>query len=579
LTAGKDFILTASTLNDFYRLDHGSDTWKSIKIESIDPRDYLGAKTIKDHAFKATGSISIDPADPNHWYATDYYNIWQTSDGGKHWVCTSTGMSQIVVKSVFRLPGTHDFVVTMMDHSWYISKDSGKTFQPYEPASFGYERMYFQVAPSNPKIMYTSGPRASVVSVSRDGGKTWKIPEQRGLPPRKHGNLNAKQYYTKASIAVDPQNSELIYLGIAPESSEVNNNLLGVYVSRDGGDSWTQMSKGLPAPTQYNGKGFFENTNVCGYELAVSKSGTPVCMSIVYNYVCRWNKDKGCWEVVREDTSRPWGLADLQTDPFSDRMWLAARESGLLYSDDDGKTWKRLKNFPDYATRMSFDTEKSGRFAVVTTSGLYLTEDNAKTWWLYDLTGKIPVSGADVAIDGDNLLIGSPNSGVFYHHIQRNADGSPKGFVKKNPEKVVYGLDQFKDFFGDGKLYLLPDSTEFTTSGEKHVKLFNINSITESIKMQCDKADQYATACTANLDVTPGQTYRINFQVRGNVKLAGYINDPERKNFIWNYPLKNEWTNISQKITPSSSGLTVSLLCWKQQGWVEFRNFSVIPEE
>ena len=174
LGAGKDFLVVASTLQDFYRLDRGSDEWKRIDIRKIDPRDYLGAHQIDKQVFKATGSITVDPRNSNHWYATDYYNVMQTFDAGRTWVCTSTGMSQVVMKSAFVLPGTHDFLVTLMDHSWYITRDGGRTFTSYP--GFGYERQFFQVAPSDPNTIYSSGPRASLVTISRDGGKTWKIP-------------------------------------------------------------------------------------------------------------------------------------------------------------------------------------------------------------------------------------------------------------------------------------------------------------------------------------------------------------------------------------------------------------------
>ncbi len=429
--AGPDFIVVANTLRDFFRLDRNSDTWQRIVIDRIDPRDFLGAKKIGDLAFKATGSITVDPANPAHWFATDFYNVMQTFDAGKSWACTSTGMSQVVMKGAFVPPGTHDFVVSLMDHSWYISKDGGKTYRPYP--EFGYERMYFQIAPSNPKIIYTSGPRASVVTVTRDGGKTWKIPDLRGLPIRRYGNQNATKYYTRASVAVDPKDPNLIYLGIAQESRDFDADALGVYVSRDGGDSFARMSDGLPSPTHHTGKSFFENTNVCGYELAVSKAGTPVAISIVYNLVCRWDKEKKQWETIRTDPARPWGLADLQLDPFTERLHLAAKSSGLFYSDDDGRTWKRRENFDGNAGRMFFDREREGRFTVSSDKGLYLTENGGKTWYFYDFDGKQPGRGVNAlaAIAGETLLLATEQSGVFYHKIERNADGSPKGFIRK----------------------------------------------------------------------------------------------------------------------------------------------------
>lgn len=576
--AGPDFLVVASTLRDFYRLDKGSDTWKRIDIKKIDPRDYLAADKIGDHAFRATGSIIIDPADPNHWYATDFYNVSQTFDGGKTWNCTSTGMSQVVMKSAFVPPGTHDFVVTLMDHGWYITKDGGKTYRPYAPGSFGYERMYFQIAPSDPRVIYTSGPRASIVTVSRDGGKTWKFPELRGLPPRLHGNPGAKKYYTRASVAVDPEDSKLIYLGIAPESTEFDPDALGVYVSRDAGDNWTRMSDGLPAPTRHQGKGFFENTNVCGYELAVSKEGTPIAASIVYNLVCRWDKEKRKWETVRSDEKRPWGIADLQTDPSSKRIWLAARTSGLFYSDDDGRTWNRQANFGGTAGRMYFDRERAGRFTVSSDTGLYLTEDGGKTWWFYDFDGRQPgrSSNALAAIAGDVIVLATQESGVFYHHIKRNPDGSLQGFVRKEPEKKGFDITQLNDFFGRGTLRLLPAEATFTADGDSHTAIFGITR-GSALRVDVPAAEHYATVASGKLTVEPGRTYRLNLQARGNVKLTGYFHDSQRRDFL-NTQLGEAWKDISVTIVPQTDSLSLAFLNWKQKGYFEIRNLTLAEE-
>ena len=567
LGAGKDFLVVASTLKDFYRLDHGSDEWKRIDIRKVDPRDYLGAHIIDDHAFKATGSITIDPYDQNHWYATDYYNVLQTFDAGENWICTSTGMSQVVMKSAFVLPGTRNFLVTLMDHSWYLSKDGGETFTPYP--GFGYERNFFQVAPSDPGTIYASGPRASTVSVSHDGGKTWKVPRQQGLP-------NRQRYYVRGSIAVDQKNKKTVYLAVSNEFADGEGG--GVYVSRDAGENWTRMSEGLPDLTYHKGKGFFENTNVCGYELAVSKAGTPVCMSIVYNHVCRWNKEKGRWETVRSDKAQPWGLADLQADPFFNRLWLAARKTGLLFSDDDGRTWEKLETFPGIAGRLYFDREKAGRFTVSANEGVYFTEDGGKNWWFYDFDRTVPGRSinAVVAVAGEDLLLATQESGVFYHHIRRNPDGSPKGFIRKKVEKEIHRTSAFSTLFGWGTLRVSPGGAMFETTDGKHRFLFSIPG-DGILRVECSNAERYVTIGTAPLSVKKGKKYRLEFQVRGDVKLIGYFNDPERRNFL-NSPLNAEWRNFSLEVVPRSDRLSVALVNWRQKGWFEIRNFKLSEE-
>jgi len=338
------------------------------------------------------------------------------------------------------------------------------------------------------------------------------------------------------------------------------------------------MSDGLPAPTHHKGKGFFENTNVCGYELAVSKDGTPVAASIVYNLVCRWDKEKQKWETVRSDGQRPWGIADLQTDPFSKRIWLSARTSGLFFSDDDGRTWNRQANFGGTAGRMYFDREREGRFTVSSDTGLYLTEDGGKTWWFYDFDKKQPgrSSNALAAIAGDVIVLATQESGVFYHHIKRNPDGSPQGFVRKEPEKRVYRLPQFNDFFGRGTLTLLPADGTFTADGDSHTAIFGLRD-DGVLRVECPDAGHYATIAGGKLAVETGRTYRLNFQARGDVRLAGYLHDPKRRDFL-NTQLGEAWKDISVTIVPQADSLTLAFLNWKQKGYFEIRNL-ILTEE
>ncbi len=438
IQAGSDFIVVCNTFGGFYRLENGSDTWEEVKIEKVDPNGYIDAKHFDRHMFKNCANIIIDPKDEKHWYATDFYNVMQTFDGGKNWIATSAGMSQVVMKGGFVLPGTRDVVVSMMDHRWHITRDGGRTYTQY-PHPTGYETMYFQVAPSDEKTIYTSGPRLGCPTVTRDGGNTWNYCSMKGLPPRAWDVRNDPQamFFISASIAVDPENSEVVYLGVAPGWVGAANkqvDKVGVYVSDDGGKSWSRMSDGLPAPSSRGNKGFFENTNVCGYELAVTRKGTPVAMSIVYNLVCRFDKEAKRWVTVRSDEAKPWGLRDLQRDPHSDRLWLSTKSSGLLFSDDDGVTWNKFSSFPgESAGRMNFDRTKPGRFTICGMKELWLTEDGGKTWWCYDFDLKHPGRGMNslAILNGDNIIYTTQESGVFYHNIERDANGNPKGFVKK----------------------------------------------------------------------------------------------------------------------------------------------------
>lgn len=566
LGGGKDFIVTANTLRDFYILKKGSDTWEKITIDSVDPRNYMGAHNIKTDFGKATGSITVDPNNPKHWYATDYYNVLQTFDSGKNWVCTSDGLSQIVVQNVFKFPGKHRFLVSMMDHTWYYSDDFGKTFK-LQPG-FGYERKYLAVSPVNPKIIYASGPRGGEVSISMDGGGNWWKPAQHGLPK------NHFHYY-RTAIAPDRFEPRTVYLAVANEFADGKGG--GVYVSRDCGDNWERMSAGLPDLSCHAGKGFFENAPWGGNELVVALDGTPICISLVYNYAFYWDKTAQCWKESRRDPQHPWGLKDLKADPFSSRVWLAAGAQGLLYSDDSGKTWNAWEIFPGKnAGQLSFDQEKNGRFSVSSPQGLFLTEDGGKTWYFYNFEQRLPGRNGfmPVAFDGDHLLLGTPSSGVFYHLIERNADGSPKGFEKRIKQTLKYGIADFKMPLGCGIAQLFPGGVRVELSGKDKVVFPAVPQL-NLIKVMNDNPRSYTTLGTPHLQVKPNTTYKIFFEARGNIRLTAYCYGKVRKDFLVNTLLSETWKEYTSTINVPAdvSYLAVYLLNWQQSGWFEIRNF------
>lgn len=559
-----DFIVTASTLRTFYILKKGSDTWQKIDIQSVDPGNYMGAQNINHDFGKATGSITVDPVDPQHWYATDYYNVLQTFDGGRNWRCTSDGISPLVIQNVVKMPDKHQFMVSMMDHTWYYSADGGKTFKPYPV--YGWERKFIVFSPLDHRIVYASGPRAGMVTVSTDGGISWRTPAQNGLPQQHN-------YFYKTAIAPDRLTPQKVYVAVANEFADGKGG--GVYVSEDSGENWQRMSEGLPELGAYHGKSFFENTPWCGNELAVADDGTPVCISLVYNYAFYYDRNAKCWKESRHDSLSPWGLKDLKADPFSNRVWLAAGQKGLLYSDDSGRTWQNDQNFPGKtAGQISIDYEQKGRFSISTPQGLYLTEDGGKTWLFCNLERILPGASSfmPVAFDGDQLLLGTPNSGVFYMTLQRKPDGTIENFVKQNPKCETYTLADIRTLQGNGNAELLPDGGKIAVGGKNPTPIPE-NRKFSSIKLETIQATNYLTLGTRVFQLPPKSRWKIFFEARGNIKLTVYTHGKNRKDVFTNLPLREQYQSYAAEINvpQDDSWLGVYFLNWQQAGWFEIR--------
>jgi hypothetical protein len=117
----------------------------------------------------------------------------------------------------------------------------------------------FARAPSDPKVLYRYLQESGMYLRSVDGGRTWLPPESRveGLAKsefilRNGGNVSYAAQFHLAGI--DPHDPLKIYasVSVVPWASLVNfegdllrHDLPGLYVSADGGDSWTQLFDSL----------------------------------------------------------------------------------------------------------------------------------------------------------------------------------------------------------------------------------------------------------------------------------------------------------------------------------------------
>src|SRR5262249_12758174 len=138
---------------------------------------------------------------------------------------------------------------------------------------------------------------------STDGGKTWK-------------KVLYKDPDSGASdVCFDPANPRVLFAGLwqtrrKPWEMTSGRPGSGLYTSRDGGDTWTQ----LVAPPKEDSPGAAE----------APAKGTKRCPGL----------PKGTWGKI--------GLAVAPSDARRVYALIEAEEGGLFRSDDGGATWKRI---------------------------------------------------------------------------------------------------------------------------------------------------------------------------------------------------------------------------------------------
>jgi photosystem II stability/assembly factor-like uncharacterized protein len=260
---------------------------------------------------------------PNEFYfGAVNGGVWKSIDAGRVWEPVFDSQPVASIGALAVAPSAPDVVYvgsgesTLRDsvgygNGMYKSVDAGKTW-----THIGLENTQhigkIAVDPHNPDIVfvaaighfYAGNPDRGIFR-SRDGGKSWE------KVLYKNENVGAVE------VIIDPSNPKVIYAGLwntrrppwfvyAPSNGPGG----GIYKSTDGGDTWKQLTSGLP------GEG-------------IGRTGIAVAASDpqrVYAVIDNLNPDPA--------VPKPTGPAD----PFGSPAGLG----GFFRSDDGGATWKRL---------------------------------------------------------------------------------------------------------------------------------------------------------------------------------------------------------------------------------------------
>ncbi len=313
------------------------------------------------------------------------------------------------------------------------------------------------VSLSNPDILYVgtgeannrnSSPWGSGVFKSTDAGKTWKftglketnhigrvlidpkdpdivyvaalghlwgVNEERGLFKTTDGGktwekvLYLDERTGVTDIVMDPQNSNILYAAaherlrdLFDAGDPVNQwgPKAGIYVTMDGGKTWTKASKGLPK----------EEMGRIGLSTARSKPGTvyalvstkktPAMGPRTQKKNAKLDLSKGgifkstdygkTWNHMNNFNNRPSYYSQIRVDPNNENIiWTCG--SPLAYSEDSGKTLKigmviQGRTHIDYHA-LWIDPGNSDHVIVGGDGGINITYDRGKKWDVITQTG------------------------------------------------------------------------------------------------------------------------------------------------------------------------------------------------
>lgn len=323
--------------------------------------------------------------------------VWKTENSGRTWYPISDeGIPIGSIGAIAVAPSNPDIVYVgtgepdiRSQHSYGIgmfkSTDAGKTW-----SHIGLEktRQIGRVAvdPTNPNRIYVAAlGHVYAPNIDRglfrstDGGASWKKVLFKANDPDNVGAID---------VAIDPKNPRVLYASLwatrrPPWSVYAPSNMPGggLYKSTDGGDTWKQLTGGLPVD-DFVGK----------IGIAVAPSNPNRVWAVV--------DDHGAGVAASPAGGRP--------APGGAAAPAPARTGGGVYiSDDAGASWKlvnsenRLWGRGWYFESVTVDPKNPDRAYVINTA-TYMTTDGGKTF--------IPIKGAPGGDDYHQLWV-NPKDG------------------------------------------------------------------------------------------------------------------------------------------------------------------------
>ena len=270
------------------------------------------------------------PGRPNEFYfGAVNGGVWKTIDAGRVWRPVFDSQPVASIGAIAAAPSSPDVVYvgsgesTLRDsvgfgNGMYKSADSGSTW-----THIGLDDTQhigkIAVDPKNPSVVFVAAighlyaPSAERgIFRSRDGGRTW----QKVL--FKNADVGA------IDVVIDPTNSNVVYAGLwntrrppwytyAPTNGPGG----GIFKSTDGGDTWTQLTNGLP-------------------QSGIGRTGIAVAPS----------NPRRVYAVVDCLVPEVGAVAASSTPPAGGRGGAAPppMQGGFFRSDDAGATWTRLSS-------------------------------------------------------------------------------------------------------------------------------------------------------------------------------------------------------------------------------------------
>jgi hypothetical protein len=342
------------------------------------------AATVSEDGATVTSALA-DPSDARTVYLGQSDGVFRSSDRGATWTRADTGMNDFSVTDLAFGGGVQTLFAASPDgRGPYRSANGGGDWSPN--AQFIFSTKAVAADPTDPDFVYTV---AYGIFRSTDGGAAWaQVRESDGA--------------RLTSVAVDPQDSSLVYVGedptLGPGGVPIGG---GVLWSGDRGETWN-------APPL--------DSLFAVLSLSVSPTGESVLAGSRQG-VFRSDDHGASWSATALSN-----LSVAAVRHAAGQVVYAATSSGAFRSDDGGAHWSTASGGIEGKALSALAVDPVGAETVFASDGyvVFVTHDGGASWSELSVTG---LDGAQVltllAAPGGGSLYAGTDHGVFAVHVRR----------------------------------------------------------------------------------------------------------------------------------------------------------------
>jgi len=459
ISASDSKVLVAGTLEGVYRTKDGGNNW-----DRISPANHADIKNVE--------SIAVDPSNPDVVYAGTWHLAWKTPDGGATWQHINKGMiDDSDVFSIIVDKANPSIVFASACSGIYKSESSGELFKKIQGIPFSARRTrVLKQDPTNASIVYAGTTEG--LWKSSDLGKTWKhvtnsdvvvndvlvdprnsqhvllATDRMGILSSADGTQTfsaSNQCFSHryiAAIEADHSDPKTIYVGLINDQE-----LGGVFMSRDGGAHWQQRSTGLGARDVFTLKQAGNGTLLAGTNrgmFLLDKNGAtwrPSNTVVSETSATKVIKVKGKTKrVASHSTKRSELNARVNDVEIASNRWLAATSAGLYTSSDQGKIWTG----GPVMGKQDFVAVRADREMIVaaTRSTVLVSTDGGTEWKQAPLTsfvssvyGLAITPDANIFVASREGIFHSADAGKTWEHVVNGVPGKDIGSVTYDSER------------------------------------------------------------------------------------------------------------------------------------------------